>query len=869
LQTEEMPQMPRSSSVKKQSNKSPGLLPAPPDNNFPTIGLLTEGLTGQYQAGAWPGIVDAARLHNVNILCFCGGSLSVSAENPWDYQGNVLYKIARTYPLDGMIIAGSVGCYATDSAFNEFLYGFRHLKIITIAPAAESLPAVFVDNRSGMRDLVTHLVSCHPCRKIAFVKGPDRNIEAESRFTVFKEVMAQHNVPVDPRRVLQGDFTRHCGAAAVERLVSSDTEFDAIVASNDDTAIGAIGELRARGMRVPEDVAVVGFDDVDESGLITPPLTTVRQPLYELGKLAVEKLLMLLKGEEIPRNNIVDAKLVIRQSCGCFQTDMNGASRLSRPSPVRLSSGLVEKEVVSCCADAVDRVYKNEVKEVVTAFCTDVNNGTDAVFLRTVDRVGHSIVPQDRIFSLWMTVFHRLWQFAASHLEQPALASSGDLLHRAIALCGDRAAREQGIRRIQANKRSVFLREIGDALNNSLNIDKLMDAIHDYFPRAGIHTFYLSLYERTDAAPAGKSRLKYALVNNRRKALDKDGIEFATMSLIPPGTVSGKAVHVLVAEALYFQKEAFGMAIFEAGPEDRECGHYHILKEYISGALHTAALIRKVQRQAEVLAKANTELVKLREEEHAYLQAIKRELDLGRKIQMGFLPHKLPQVPGWEIAAAFEPAREVSGDFYDAFMLDESHVALVIADVSGKDVSAALFMSLIRTLIRVFAERAGKNGDDPLDAVKVVNDYILRHHFPGDAHGSMFATILFGILRPDDGEFRYINAGHIAPMITNKKGEISVLAPTSMAVGLAAGCSFEQETFTINRGDLVFMYTDGVTEAKNPGGDFFTKERLKSLLGDRGATAAEVIDLISTTLRDHCGGAAPYDDITMLAVKRE
>jgi serine phosphatase RsbU (regulator of sigma subunit) len=275
-----------------------------------------------------------------------------------------------------------------------------------------------------------------------------------------------------------------------------------------------------------------------------------------------------------------------------------------------------------------------------------------------------------------------------------------------------------------------------------------------------------------------------------------------------------------------------------------------------------------VRSQAEVLAKANAELKKLREEEHSYLQAIKRELELGRKIQMGFLPHTLPQVSGWEIAAAFEPAREVSGDFYDAFMLGDDQVALVIADVSGKDVSAALFMSLIRTLIRVFAERAKENGDDPLDAIKVVNDYILRHHFPGDSQGSMFATIVFGILRPDSGEFRYINAGHIAPMIINKNGEISSLAPTGMAVGLAAQSSFEQDRISINPGDLFFLYTDGVTEAKNPQGDFFTKERLRKLLQKEYATARDKVEMISATLTNHNGGAAPYDDITMLAVKR-
>lgn len=837
-------------------------------NKLPTIGLITEGLSGQYQSGTWQGIVDAAREHKVNIISFCGGSLAVSAVNPWDYQGNVLYEIAQHYPLDGLIIAGSVGCYVEDSVFREFLDRYRHLKIITIAPAAESVSSVNVDNQRGMRSVVSHLVICHSYKKIAFIKGPDRNIEAESRFVVFKEVMECHKIPVDPQLVLQGDFTRECGAAAVRQLISSSTEFDAIVAANDDTALGALAELQMRGVRVPDDVALVGFDDSIESGYVTPPLTTVHQPLYDLGRLAVEKLLLLLKGEEVPMHNIVEAQLVIRQSCGCFHNRANDTSFGTNSFPAPLVSVLDEKEVVALCLNVDDAAFVPMVKNTVSAFCRDVNSRADEFFLRMINRIFNTSTPQDHMQHGWYSLFHALWRYSFTHLEPAVFAIADELLHRAIALCGTLCMREQGFQRIESARESDFLREIGYVLNNTLDIDKLMDAIAEYFPFVDVNSFYLSLYECPGIAPAGKSRLKYAMVRKNRKLLGKDDVLFETMALLPPETVLDDGVHIIVAEALYFQKEQFGIALFDSVLKD--CGYYHTLKEYISGAMHSAALIKKVRQQTEVLSTANAELIKLREEERAYLKAIKRELELGRKIQMGFLPQQLPQVPGWEIAAAFEPAREVSGDFYDAFNLGDSQVALVIADVSGKDVSAALFMSLIRTLVRVFAERAGQNGEDPLDAVKVVNDYILQHHFPGDQmHGCMYATILFGILQPESGEFRYVNAGHLAPLIISTTGEIRGLAPTGMAVGLAEQASFVQKTVTIEKGELFFMYTDGVTEAKNPNGDFFTKERLRILLQKEHTTVHERVKQISAALHNHTGGAAPYDDITILAAKRE
>lgn len=490
-------------------------------NKFPTIGLITEGLSGQYQSGTWPGIVDAAREHKVNIISFCGGSLAVSAVNPWDYQGNVLYEIARHYPLDGLIIAGSVGCYVENSVFREFLDRYKHLKIITIAPAAESIPSVNVDNQSGMRSVVAHLVACHAYKKIAFIKGPDRNIEAESRFTVFKEVMEYHKIPFDPRLVLQGDFTQQCGAAAVQQLIASSTEFDAIVAANDDTALGALTELQMRGIRVPDDVALVGFDDSNESGYVTPPLTTVHQPLYDLGRLAVEKLLLLLKGEEIPMHNIVEAQLVIRQSCGCFHNTANDTSFVTNPSLLPLMPTIDESEAVAVCLGVDDVAFVPEVKATVSAFCRDVNSRKDAFFLRAINRTFDTSVPQDQTQQRWLSLFHALWRFSLTHLEPAVFAVADELLHRAIALCGTLCTRKQGFQRIDSGKKNDFLREIGYVLNNTLDVDKLMDAIAEYFPFVGVNSFYLSLYERPGIAPAGKSRLKFAMAGKKRSCSAK------------------------------------------------------------------------------------------------------------------------------------------------------------------------------------------------------------------------------------------------------------------------------------------------------------------------------------------------------------
>jgi serine phosphatase RsbU (regulator of sigma subunit)/DNA-binding LacI/PurR family transcriptional regulator len=838
------------------------------NSTFPTIGVLTEGLfAGQYQSGVWPGCVDAARRHKVNLICFCGGSLHRSTENAWAQQGNVLYALAQKRRLDGLLIFGSLGCYVSEKVFSDFVAGFGDRKIVTIAPASDDLPAVFVDNVSGMRSLITHCVEHHRYRNFAFINGPENNLEAAERFTVFREALAQFGIPVDPRRILNGDFSRQCGAAAVHALYSSGLPIDIIVAANDDTAFGALEALGELGKKVPEDVALVGFDDVAESRFVSPPLTTVRQPHYDLGKIALEKLLLLMRDGEVPRKTIVPGELVIRQSCGCFRNALAGDGRNHLDiSPLPVSTTLSEREVLAGCAAVIDKSYMREVGEIVACFCQDVNDRADMRFLNAIEHIGRTLVLQERGIQALLALLHTVGQHALYRLERPSYAFADDLVHRAILICGNLGIREQGERRILSVRKNHFLHEIGDALKNTLDVDRLMDAVAEYFPRLGVHSLYLSLYEGSKKAAAEKSRLKCALVGGLRKPLSKAGIVFDTDCLIPPGIVPAGEAHILVVESLYFQNEQFGIVLFEA--DFQESGYYLILREFISAALHSAALIKKVRQQAEVLKQANANLKGLREKEYAYLQAIRRELELGRTIQMGFLPQTLPQLSGWEIAATFKPAREVGGDFYDAFMVGDDQVALVIADVSGKDVSAALFMSVICTLIRAFAERVESSGDDPLDAIKVVNDYIVGHHSPGEGRGSMFATIVFGILQPSSGVFRYINAGHIAPMIISSSGEIQTLPTTGIAVGLAGHSDYARNTIVIKPGDLFFLYTDGVTEAKNPEGEFFNKARLIDLLMVENNTAHEKVNLISAALDEHNEHTAPYDDITMLAVKR-
>ena len=270
------------------------------------------------------------------------------------------------------------------------------------------------------------------------------------------------------------------------------------------------------------------------------------------------------------------------------------------------------------------------------------------------------------------------------------------------------------------------------------------------------------------------------------------------------------------------------------------------------------------------------------------VKKIEFELEKGREIQREFLPSQIPELPDWEIATCFYPAGQVSGDFYDVFMLPDGNVGLVIADVCDKGVGSALYMALFRSLIRVFAEQAihcagpeltqiqpttdsskalSSMANDPmsrLEAVASTNNYIAHIH----GRECMFATLFFGVLNPSTGRLSYVNGGHEPLYIINAGNIKTRLKPTGPAVGLMPDIKFGAHEIQLDPGDLLVGYTDGVTDARSPEGEVYTRDRLQSLLRQPFKSASETIERVKTNLFAFIDIAARGDDVTMLAVQR-
>jgi serine phosphatase RsbU (regulator of sigma subunit) len=311
-----------------------------------------------------------------------------------------------------------------------------------------------------------------------------------------------------------------------------------------------------------------------------------------------------------------------------------------------------------------------------------------------------------------------------------------------------------------------------------------------------------------------------------------------------------------------------------------------ISTEVAKGDLSKSAPVTTHDEIGELSKNFNQMIEGLRERERTKM--LEFELEKGRQIQMEFLPTKIPQVPNYEIATSFYPAGKVSGDFYDVFTLPDGRISLVIADVCDKGVGSALYMALFRSLIRVFSNQALSeqlsaavksaredkqidsalpSGIDPVSGLRAVvdtNNYIALNH--GDE--GMFATLFFGILDPETGWLYYINGGHEPPFIISPNGIKEKLTPTGPAVGLWPNTTFDIQKIQLEPGDMLIGYTDGVTEARSPEDELFSRNRLRSLIEQPFNSATELLEGIKNNLFSFIDIAPRGDDVTMLAVQR-
>jgi signal transduction histidine kinase/CheY-like chemotaxis protein len=473
----------------------------------------------------------------------------------------------------------------------------------------EGCANVLVDNDQGMRDLLAHLVEGHGYQKIAFV-GRESSQASRLRKAAFETHMAQYGL-------LNNDLVGTLDELDA-RGVRWGRDVRAVLAHSDYVAINLVEVFRQRGLRVPEDVVVVGFNDGQEARGSLPPLTTVRLPFRNMGRKAMELLVKRIGGEPLNESVSLAPQLVLRRSCGClepmaeqaaagavahYQGDLTAVLEgLQRSLPEQMAFGM------GTSIESLAQVWSRKLFDLFASELTrkqfdPTMRVPGSRFLHGMNDLLREAVAEGSNVTRWHEALTLLRLALLPYLQGEILTFCEDLFHQARVLVGQIAVRLEVHRTWNTAQRTEILREIEAALLVAFEFDELIDILQQGLARLKIQDAYLVLYEE-QFDPHGKARLALAIENGERVTVSPEQASFPVQELLPAGMLSGQAVDCVVIEALQQRDEQIGYLLIKTDPpaDPAECDVYQALRIQLSGSLLGVRLRQKLQdarRQAE------------------------------------------------------------------------------------------------------------------------------------------------------------------------------------------------------------------------------------------------------------------------------
>jgi HD-GYP domain-containing protein (c-di-GMP phosphodiesterase class II)/DNA-binding LacI/PurR family transcriptional regulator len=547
-------------------------------NGRPTIGFFVDWLDDTYQQAITKGILNRAEKRDTNILVFDGGS--IQSTRTYETLRNVIYDRAGTRNLDGLIVlAGSIGHFTTREEVRQFCKRFHPLPVVSITYEMEGIPAVFVDNAEGMRQLVLHFAKHHGARKIAYIDGPEHNQDAQERLAAYTAALEECGLENRDAIRVRGDFTYQSGASAAASLLwDSGTKFDAIIAANDTMALGAMRALQQMGLRVPQDMPIGGFDNDELSLHSHPSLTTVNQPFVKQGSRAMDLVLALIDGGSVPPKTVLPSTLIVRESCGCFSPevqDIDGDSD-SAAHPMR------------------ERMEAERFMQSFAAYLEGEKSNNS--MLQLWDELDGSLPwPEDYLATAQQFVSSIMRETEARTDSSPEKRRKADrFFHQLRALVAQEATvREK--KSFSAMVRQFWaLHNLTEVLLDAQEENDVTQVLYDLLPSVKIGTCFISRPgpEPETAVPF------FALRNGRPVPLSSLPRVFPEKALLPDGFLPGDTRVAMIVETLC-HLDHIGVAFFEVGPEN--CRLYGELRRAISVRLQGVFLFGQLKAQSQTL----------------------------------------------------------------------------------------------------------------------------------------------------------------------------------------------------------------------------------------------------------------------------
>lgn len=573
------------------------------DRSRPTIGLLTSQISDSNGQALCLGVVDTALRAGADIVCFVGGELQSNIG--FEAQKNILYHLVNSSRLDGLVLwLASLVNFVGSDGLQNFCDRFP-LPMTGVGPKPEGIPRVRSADYEGMRMAVAHLIENHGCRQLAFLPGPAGHPEGELRFQAYVDELKSHALDYNPYLVApHGFWDPSIGREQISILLDQRrVHFDAVVTASDLLALGAMQALQERGVGVPNEVAVVGYDDAIVGRYCTPPLTSVPLLVYEEAQKATEMLLTILEGRSVSEQITLPPRLVLRQSCGCpdpavAQAAVGDTRHLERPAD---ALGRQQSDILLEMSQAgLDSAF---AALLLDAFVTELKSNAQGSFLSALALVLNSVAAQNRDILVWHNAISVLRRYLyATRTEAEIALRAEDVCQQARVMIAERAVRLQVYQQRLAEKQAQTLREISQTLITTLDLAILMDVLAQELPKLEIPSCYLSLYE-SQQAPEKWSHLMVAYDERGRIELEPEGRRFPSSQLVPDGLMRRDRPRAMIVMPLGFREQQIGFVLFECGPRDTAI--YDALSAQISSALKGVLLMREMQQARTAAEKAD------------------------------------------------------------------------------------------------------------------------------------------------------------------------------------------------------------------------------------------------------------------------
>lgn len=547
--------------------------------------LLIDRLDDEYQVAVVRGALSAARELGVTLLCVPGGR--VRDEDPEGAARNVAFDLVTAQTVSAVVAVTSViGSARGPAELRGWLGRFRGLPLCCVGVPIRDYVTIEVDNSSGIRELVLHLAWHHGKKQIAFVRGPAASAEARVRFQAYRDALEEAGLPFEPRLAVEGDFLKPSGNAAVRSLFEDQRlpgRIDALVAANDFMALGAMQELWRRHVEVPQELAVVGFDDVDSARLAHPALTTARQPTEQLGRRGVETVYGLAEGRS-PLSASLPTQLVLRHSCGCSTADVSLANSI-RPVAGDVEVAFAQQrhvilgEVARAGAGRLEAAGTGWEVPLVDGLIGELSRGNGGGFHRTLEQLLNKSEGASVTAAVLQDVLTALrWQSLPCVAGAPSVRDQlEDALHKArvvVSAFGEQAGERRA--RTARERRSVFESAMRSALFSGSA--QLSQAAAETLPELGVDACVVAALERPNDA-AGPARVLFGF-GARDRIADASPIQLSQLPAHPLLEPDGRMAVLLPLVA--FGKALGAAVVTTARVPDDELEH---VREFLGAEL--------------------------------------------------------------------------------------------------------------------------------------------------------------------------------------------------------------------------------------------------------------------------------------------